>query len=496
MATPGTTVNVTTATTPNNPPSSTGTLFAVGQTQRGPVGAAINLSSLAQYIALCGPRTFNGATPTLYDAIDVFFQEGGQQAYLSRVSGVNAAAGSLILKDRAVTPLNTLTVSALGPGTWGNAITVAVSNGTVANSYVLTIVNGSVTEESPNLFSPTDAVNWAASYSATVTIANNGSATAAPNNNPAVLAATALAGGLDDTAPTDTVWTTALAVFGSELGPGQVAAPGRITPVVWEGLITHGQSFNRFALLDGENVATASTIEADAGTVQGAVTDASYGMMLAPWVIYNGPPTGSATPAYPRTVAPSALVAGLMARSDASGNNADVAAAGNNGISRTAANVTQTYSASDRGSLDAAGVGVIRNYRGDIQLYGYTSLSADPNWSDVGNVRLRMQIIDGVHLIGDQFAFADIDAQGQLAAAFGGQITAFLNTLYDQGALFGATPAAAFFVNVGPSVNTPATAAARQLVAQIGIRMSPTADLVVINITRYPVNQSLPSSAV
>lgn len=495
MATPGTVVNVTTAAGSAGPSTSTGTLFAIGQTQRGATGVATLVASLADFITLFGPRTANGATPTLYDAVDVFFQEGGQQAYISRVSGANAVTASLTLKDRNATPANTLQVNALGPGTWANTVTVAVANGSAPNSFTLTVTNGSVTEVSPNLFSPTDAVNWAASYSATVRITDLGSATAAPNNNPAVLAATALTGGVDDLSPADSVWTAALTAFAQDLGPGQVAAPGRTTPAVWESLVTHAASYNRFALLDAENVSNAATIESDAGSVQSSVTDGSYGIMLAPWVVYNGPPTGSSTPAYPRTVAPSALVAGLMARSDASGHNCDAAAAGPNGISRTAVNVTQTYSATDRGTLDTAGVGVIRLYRGQIQLYGYTTLSADPNWVDAGNARLRMQIVDAVRLIGDAYEFADIDAKGQTASALGGQVAALLSTLFAQGALYGVTPADAFYVNVGAGVNTPATAAARQLVCQVGVRMSPTADQVVIDVERYPVTQSLPVGA-
>lgn len=493
MATaPGTIVNIVATSSPNNPPATTGAFFAIGQAARGALGVAVPISSMTQYVSAFGIRTFNGATPTLYDALDAFFMEGGTQAYVARVSGPSAVAASHTFADRAGTPLSTITVTALGPGTWGNSVQVAVANGTVSNTFVLTITNGIITEVSPNLSSPTDAVNWAAASSATVTITNLGSATAAPNNNPAVVSATSLTAGTDDTAPADSAWVTALVAFPTDLGPGQVAAPGRTTPTVWNGLITHAQAFNRFALLDGQNTATAATIASDASSASAAATDPSYGFMLAPWVTYSGSPPSAAVPTFPRTVAPSGTVAGLMARSDSSGNNADVAAAGANGISRAALGVTQTYTAADRGTLDAAGVGVIRLYRGNVQLYGYTSMALDPNWSDVGNDRLRMQIVDSVRLIGDQFDFVDIDAGGHVASAFGGQITALLQGLWAAGALYGTSASSAFFVNVGPSVNTPVTAQARQLIAQVGVRMSPTADVVIISITRYPTTVSLP----
>ncbi len=493
MATPGTIVNVATSANANNPPASTGVFFAIGQTARGAVGVATPVTSLAQYIALFGSRTANGATQTLYDALDIFFQEGGSQAYVSRVSGSSAVTANHTLSDRAGSPLSTLKISALGPGTWGNSITVAIANGSVSNTFVITVTNGSITEVSPNLYNPTQAVSWAASYSKTIRVTNLGSVTAAPNNNPAVISATSLTAGTDTTSPADATWVAALTAFSVTLGPGQVAAPARTTATVWEALSNHAQANNRYPLLDGPNVSTAATIVADSATVQGTVTDPSYGFMLAGWPIYSGPATGTATPPYPRTVAPSAAVAALMARSDAVSANADVAAAGNNGMLRSAIGVSQTYSTANRGTLDAAGIGVIRLYRGQVQLYGYTSMALNITWSDVGNCRLRMQIVDAVRRIGDGFEFADIDAKGHLASAFGGQISAFLNSLWSATALFGTTPADAFTVNVGPSVNTPVTAQARELIAQVAVRMSPTADQVTINVTRYPVTASLPS---
>jgi hypothetical protein len=259
--------------------------------------------------------------------------------------------------------------------------------------------------------------------------------------------------------------------------------------------MNHALSFSRWALLDGENLpdSAVSTVLSDASTVQENCIDPSYGFTLLGYPIYQGVPTQTQTPAYPRVVSPSGPVAGSMAALASAGNNADVAAAGNNGILSHAIGVSFAYSDAHRGTLDAAGVAVIRQYNGLVQLYGYTSMSQDPNWVDAGNGRLRMQIIGGVRAIGDSYAFADIDAAGKIASAFGGQISAYLDVLYHQGALFGGTAADAFSVNVGPNVNTPATAQLRELIADVAVRMSPTSDQVIINVTRYPVTAALPS---
>lgn len=488
--TPGTVVNVTTSSVPNTPPSSIGTFFAIGQTATGPVGVAVPVTSLAQYASAFGSRTFNGATQTLYDAIDTFFQEGGQLAYISRVSGASGAVATHTFVDRAGSPLSTLAISALGPGTYGNAITVAVSNGVPSNSYILTVTGGpNGTEVSYPLLTPQNAVDWAAGYSQTISVALVGDATAAPNNNPAVVGATNLSGGLDDISPADSVWVTALGAFPGDLGPGQIAAPGRLTQTVWQALITTAQSSNRFALLDGENIATAATIESDASTAAAAIPDGSYGYMLAGWPVYPGAATGTATPPYLRTVAPSGPVAGVMARLNAAGNNGDVVAGGPNGILQNATSVSQTYVGTDRGNEESAGVCVIRYRYGQVQIYGATTLSVNPAWSDAGNARLRMQIVAASKIIGDGYVFADIDAAGHTASAFGGQLAAMLSALQSQNALW------AFQVNVGPTINTPTTAQARQLLAQVNVQMSRTAEQVIINVTAFPDTVNLPAVA-
>lgn len=490
MTTPGTIVNVTSTSSPNATSGSTGTLFAIGQSERGPVGTAVPITSIATFEAQFGSRSFNGVTQTLFDAITVFFQEGGSLAYISRVSGASAVSASLMLKDHSTA--NTLKVVANGPGTWGNSITVQVAAGSVTHTFVLTIRYGSLVEVSPNLYTPTQAVSWASMSSTLVRIVNEGSSTTAPTNNPKTLSATSLASGADTTSPSDSVWVTALKAFHAELGPGQVAAPARTTTTVWEGLMNHAATNNRFALLDAPNTATSSTIVGDAGTVQGNATTPSYGFMIAPWPVYAGPATNTSTPPFPRTVAPSGLVAALMARSDAS-NNCDVAAAGPNGIARNAIGVSQTYTATERSALNTAGVAVIRLYRGQVQLYGYTTLAEVSTWKDAGNVRLRMQIVSALREIGDNYEFADITASGHTAAAMGGEMISYLGTLYKQGALYGTTSTQAFTVNVGSSINTPTTAASRQLLASVACRMSSTAQQVVIDVTRYPVTQSLPA---
>ena len=493
MAAPGTAITVTASSAAPAVDTPTGHAFAVGLSARGPVGRPVLLHSMTDFAAMLGARQNYSV---LYDWADTYFHEGGSSLYVSRIVGPAATTASLTLKDRAGTPLNTLTVSAIGPGVDGNSLTVAVVNGVAANTFQLQVYYaGTLVETSAVCSQPSDAVNWAAANSNYIAVANAGSATAAPNNNPAVLAATALIGGADDNSNAgDTQYTTGLTAFTSNYGPGQVACPGQSTAATIEALLAHCQANNRVGLADAPNTGTAATITTLTGQVQAAASDPSYGTMVAPWNLVPGIPTGTAQPSYPRTVPGSALAAGLIARSDAS-NDANIAAAGRNGVARYCLDVTQTFVDADRSTLDAAGVSVIRNFgvpnSPQVELFGWSSLAVDPNWEDLSSVRLRMGIVNDLKAAAGAFDFSQIDAQGKTIGAFNGALGAALLPYWVAGSLYGQTPADAFSVNTGPQVNTPTTIAARTLVAQVSLRMSPSAEVVTITITKVPTTVPL-----
>lgn len=494
---PGTLVTVAAAALPGASSATTGAWFVAGLTQRGPVGIPIGCASLNDFINLCGTRQ---SYSPLYDAAELYFASGGSTMWVSRVVGPAATAATATLVDRAGTPLPTLRVAANGPGIAGNSITVSVLAGPVANTFVIQVsYAGAIVETSPALSSPADAVNWgtlnpavaSSSQSKWVTVTDLGSTTAAPNNNPALVSNSALSGGADDNSNAgDTQFTTALAVFTPEMGPGQVSAPGRTTTATYTALLSHAAGNNRVALLDAVNGASASTIVTAAQGAQSSVTDPSYGTMLAPWISWPGLATGSPVPTWPRQIPPSAAAAALMSLGDAA-NDANVAAAGNNGVVTQAVGVTQTFVDTDRAALNAAGVSVFRAVAGQIKLYGYQSLATDPRWTDLANCRFRMQLVHDAQIIGDSFYGSQIDGQGKTIAAFNGALTANLASYYAKGSLYGATPAQAFQVNTGPTVNTPQTITNRQLCAIESVVMSPSTESVDIAITKYLVDQPI-----
>jgi hypothetical protein len=66
-----------------------------------------------------------------------------------------------------------------------------------------------------------------------------------------------------------------------------------------------------------------------------------------------------------------------------------------------------------------------------------------------------------------------------------------LKPYYDVGALYGATAAEAFFVDVGPQVNTPETIAALKIRALLILRMSPFGEIVEILINPRSTTESV-----
>ena len=497
---PGVYTTVTAAASSNRTGAPTGQWFVTGITQQGPVGVAIPITSMVDYVNYLGART--QATDSyniqynLYDALDEYFHDGGVIAYVSRVVGPTAGTATVSLADNS--SITSLTISAAGPGAWGNNLSVAVVNS--GTYYTIKIINNGVTVvTSPNLYSAADAQTW---FSAQKNWQTQVNITAGSGGLPASISGAALSGGSDTNGNiSDTQWTAALAAFNDSYGPGQVSAPGHTTPTGYQSLITHAETFNRVALLDDTDASSAATVITQAQAAQSAAAAAppytpDYAGFFGPWVIIPGLTSsnpGSTSPIPNRVVPPSALVAALMAANDVT-NDANTPAAGNNGQSTYAIGVTQTYNATDRASLNAAGVNIVRNLAGVVTLYGYRSLSLDPNWLYLNWCRMRMQMINDFGVIGENFVFDEIDGKGQLFSTFNGALSGKCQKYWVDGSLYGATAQDAFSVNTGPQVNTPTTIANNQINAVVSVRLSPFGETVNINVVKYLSNAVVPNT--
>jgi Phage tail sheath protein subtilisin-like domain len=459
---------------PRSAPTDSGVWFVAGIAEKGPKGA-YDVRSMADFERIFGARLTNSL---LYDSMDTFFHEGGAHAIVSRVISATAAKATLALGT-------SLTINALSEGTWGNRLKLAVLAG-VTSGYrlqVLETINAVdiVRELSPDLATQQAGVDWGKNSGYIRVVLGAG------GTNPAPAAAASLAGGTDGAAIVAAEWQTALDQFTSDYGPGQVSFPGKTDSVSHGQLLQHAKDLGRTAFLDPADTVVASTLTA-AATAARNTGNGRYGAMFAPWVVVPGYVAGTL-----RTVPPSAFVAGITARSDALFGNANIPAAGENGQAQWALDVSQlAWDGATRNTLLLASVNCIRNFHGGVLNYGWRSLvdpANDPNWVDLGNVRLYMQIAAQADLIAESYVLRQIDGQGVVIGAFGGALVGMLLPYFDAGALYGEAAEDAFRVDVGPQVNTPETISNRELRAVLTLRMSPPAELVTIEIVKVAITE-------
>jgi hypothetical protein len=166
-------------------------------------------------------------------------------------------------------------------------------------------------------------------------------------------------------APVEADYETALGLFNKELGPGQVLAPG--VEGIHSVLLAHAEANHRVALLDGPNNADPAAVQAAEDALD-ADPNRRFGAFFGNWLVIGGLTAGTT-----RTIPPSPVVAGLIARSDRA-NNPNVPAAGSNGVSRTAVDLAEAFTTAQADALNDGSVNVFRNVFGNIELYGWRSV--------------------------------------------------------------------------------------------------------------------------
>jgi phage tail sheath protein FI len=419
----------------------------------------------------------------VWDQLKVFFDEGGQQAYVARVVGPAATKGTLSLNDRAVAPQPTLRIDAQNPGSWSSQITVEVQDGASPNTFRLLVrLNGDLVEDYNNLVTPADAVS-AMGKSPYVRATDLGSATAAPDNRPVVAAAAALSVGSDDRASVvAATYTAALAQFVPGFGDGAVAIPGQTGSVVWGAIITHCETNNRIGIL----AAIVNETEANLKT-QASTLDSEYAGLFAPWVVVSDGGTGT------RIISPEGFVAAKRAQTHDQVGPWGVPA-GLRGKGNTILDLAQDFNQASGDSLDNAKVSVIRKIANTIRLYGWRSLS-----SDSANYRflkdrdvLNRLVVEGSKRL-EQFVFSPIDSKGQLLSAVNAELVGMVKPMRDAGGLYprlddeGNELDPGYAVDTSNAVNTSQSLAANEVRATLQVRVSPTSGLVTLNIVKVGI---------
>ena len=103
----------------------TSTAAFFGAAYKGPIGEMKKIFNFDEFVANYGG--FRNDGQYLAHAVYLFFKNGGRDCYIGRVA-TDTTTASITLLDRTPTRRESLTLSAISPGAWGNGLAVVVSS--------------------------------------------------------------------------------------------------------------------------------------------------------------------------------------------------------------------------------------------------------------------------------------------------------------------------------------------------------------------------------
>lgn len=255
-----------------------------------------------------------------------------------------------------------------------------------------------------------------------------------------------------------------------------VAAPGVLTAEIQGAVVSHCERLgDRFAVLDGQRVTNPA--QWTAANIKGSVANSNYAALYFPWIVVADPVSGG-----PLEVPPSGHVAGIYARVDT--ERGVHKAPANVGV-RGALGVESRLGKADQDGLNPAGINVIRDINGAITVWGARTLGGDANgeWKYINVRRLFLYLRESIDE-GTQWVVFEPNTQA-LWSKITRNVTAFLTNVWRAGALFGNTPAEAFYVRCDASTNPPDVRDLGQVVTEIGVAVTRPAEFVIFRISQW-----------
>ena len=439
-------------------------------------------------------------------AVYSFFANGGRSAYIKRVTGSGATAASVVLRDRAGTPLSTLRVTAKSAGAWGNALTAEVTaSSTTTFNLIISDANGVLEQYTDLSMSSTNSrycVAYVNSASYYVTLTNLASGTAAPANMPEVAGVKAFSSGADGSAPTRANYQTALTTFDAITNPliminadasyafasgGDAGA--RAAKVLLDNDVTAYADARGdvFALIDPP--AGSTTAEALTYAIDGCgAVDGGNAAMYFPWVVI--PDLLKSAPGATRVVGPAAIAAGKYLETDAARGVFKTPAGFGTKIGSAVA-LERSLTNTELDSLNSASkpVNAIRNVPGaGIVIMGGRTLN---NSTGERYINVRRSLIFLKKEITDRSNFAVFENNSDaLWARLRNTIGTFLREYWAQGGLRGTTPQSAYYVRCDASNNTATDILNGRVNIEIGVAVEYPAEFIVISIGQITGNAS------
>src|SRR5271166_4425539 len=436
----------------------------VGWAPKGPTQQATLVQSWSDFA-----NQFGGLSAGNYlgYAVNQFFGNGGQQAYIVRLVWTDAATAS-------GTVGGTLVLFASSPGLWGNDVQVSVTLQTADPTrfmvQVLSKASGQVLEAFPNL----SATAADPQYVVTVIDSDSQYITFV---NPTSLAITAPTGTPTD--PTAGVFLLdRVDIF------NLLCVPGETDAVTIATLQQYCHDKRAFYIVDPPQTATIANLNTSgpAGTGGGSLTG-QYSINSAyyfPWVQAPDPLFGNRPTLFP----PCGFVAGIYATTDAT-RGVWKAPAGIDASLTGVSGLQYILTDAENGELNPQAINCLRQFKvyGDV-VWGARTLQgndqAGSQWKYVPIRRLALflesSLYDGTQWV--VFEPNDETLWGQIRLNVG----AFMQGLFLQGAFQGTTPQQAYFVKCDSENNPQASIDLGIVNILVGFAPLYPAEFVVIQI--------------
>lgn len=477
---PGVSITTVTSSGPVAPtPIASGQAFFAGVTEKGTTANAVKVRGYNEFT-----EAFGGVVASSYlaNTVRAFFAEGGAQAYIGRVVGADPVAATYTAVDRAASPLDTMTFTANDVGEHGNDFDIVITAGSGSDVVIAVVLDGE-TLESVTADTVAELVTGFAE-SPYVTVTNEASATSAPNDRPALGTFSLVGGDSDVSGITTTEYEDALNLFAPELGDGFVSIPG-VGASVHEKITEHCAGNHRTGCLTLDVDSTKAELITAADGL-----DSQYVGLFAPWVT-------ASIDGVTVTLPPDGYVAGVRNRAHGAVGPWR-APAGAIATARFINGITESWGRVDGDELYAAKVNVIRNIQSTLRLYGWRSLSDDAlNYSLLSAQEMLNYLNTAFDRSLEPYVFQPIDGKGQLLATINGTLVGILEPIAQANGFYpllddaGNAVDPGYIVNTGSTINTLTTLSANEVHAQVGVRLSPTAALIIVTLVKVGLIEGL-----
>lgn len=475
----------------------------VGLAARGPTNAPTLVTNWSQFV-----QTFGDFMEGSYlaHAVYGYFLNGGGSCYVVRIGGdAPAPTARAEIPSQKDGKLNGYRITALAPGPVGNQISVEVTEATTPaeDTFNFTVhapgQPDEVYDDVTTKRGKNNIVTMVKERSKLILLEEIGSAGAmerVPARGRVTLAGAENAKPMQLT-PDDYVGTSA-----DRTGFGGLEAIDEVTMLavpdlmavyrkgildlegvqaVQAAMIGHCELMgDRVAIVDAPPGLNAQQIKE--WRVDKVGYDSKYASLYWPWIKVLDPLSGQGM-----FVPPSGYVAGVWARSD---DTRGVHKAPANEVIRGALSLELTITKGEHDQLNPSGINCIRSFPGrGIRIWGARTLSSDPAWRYL-NVRRLFNYVEESILEGTQWVVFEPNDMN-LWQRVKRTLNAFLIRVWRDGALFGATPAEAFYVKCDAETNPPEVVDAGQLVVEVGIAPVKPAEFVVFRIAQFSGGASL-----